>query len=276
MNFPHRIGNDPAATLPREGIALLASGSHGNAALVYSGSAGMLIDCGLSAKQVRLRIAAAGLSHVRIEAIVLTHEHADHVAGVRVLARHLGVPVLATGGTLRTLRDDLTDVPETDAIRAGHAVRLAGLTLLPFRSSHDAAEPVGFRIEFPSARVLGYLSDSGVVAAECTEALAGCHVLAIESNHDVGMLERGPYPPFLKHRIRSDVGHLSNDAAAEALAVLAHDGLATVVGLHLSETNNTPSRALAALTAARDRLGLRFAVAAALQHAPLVCAAGAL
>lgn len=274
VSFPHRIETDSFAHPPAEGVALLASGSRGNAALAYSGGAGVLIDCGLSAKQVSLRIAAAGLSHVRIEAVVLTHEHADHVAGVRVLARHLRVPVLATGGTLWALRDDLADVPQTDSIRAGDAFWLAGLTLLPFRSSHDAAEPVGFRVAFPSGRVLGYLSDSGILASECAEALTGCHVLAIESNHDVGMLERGPYPPFLKLRIRSAVGHLSNDDAAAALAGLAHDGLSAVVGLHLSETNNTPLAALSALTAARDRLGLRFAVAAASQHAPLLVATG--
>ncbi|MBC7266704.1 MAG: MBL fold metallo-hydrolase [Coriobacteriia bacterium] len=276
MTFPHRIGNDPAATLPREGIALLASGSHGNAALVYAGGTGVLVDCGISARQVRLRIRAAGLAHVRVEAIALTHEHADHVAGVRVLARDLDVPVLATPGTLAALRDALADVPAVDAIHAGDALALAGMVAIPFRSSHDAADPIGFRFELPSGRVVGYLSDSGTLTAESAEALTGCDVLAIESNHDVGMLERGPYPPFLKRRIRSDVGHLSNDAAAEALAVLAHDGLALVVGLHLSETNNTPSRALAALTAARDRLGLRCAIAAASQHAPLVCAAGAI
>lgn len=271
MTCPHRIETGSGACLPREGVALLASGSSGNAALVYAGGAGVLVDCGISARQVRLRIEAAGLAHVRIEAVALTHEHVDHVAGVRVLARRLGVPVLATRGTLTAARDALADVPERAMVRPGETVRVGGLALLPFRSSHDAEEPVGFRVAFPSGRVLGYLSDSGTLGGEAAEALSGCHTLAIEANHDVEMLERGPYPPFLKRRIRSTVGHLSNDDAATALALLAHDGLATVVGLHLSQQNNTPHAALAALVEARDRVGLACTVAAASQHEPLVC-----
>lgn len=272
MTSPHYIETGRAARLPQEGVALLASGSSGNAALVYAGDAGVLVDCGISARQAQLRIETAGLSHVRIEAVALTHEHADHVAGVRVLARRLGVPVLATHGTLAAMRDALADVPERVIVRSGETVSVGGLALLPFRSSHDAEEPVGFRVAFPSGRTLGYLSDSGTLGGEATEALAGCHALAIEANHDVEMLERGPYPAFLKRRIRSAVGHLSNDDAAFALALLAHDGLATVVGLHLSQQNNTPHAALAALVEARDRVGLACTVATASQHEPLVCA----
>lgn len=273
MAYPHRIETGPAARLPKEGVALLASGSSGNAALVYAGDTGVLIDSGISARQVRLRIEAAGLAGVRIEAVALTHEHADHVAGVRVLASRLGVPVLATRGTLAAARDALADVPELAAIRPGETVTVGRLALLPFRSSHDAADPVGFRIMFPSGRVLGYLSDSGTLGGEAAEALSGCHTLAIEANHDVEMLERGPYPAFLKRRIRSAVGHLSNDEAAAALSLLAHGALATVIGLHLSQQNNTPDAALAALIEARDRIGLACAVAAASQHEPLVCGA---
>ncbi|MCX8007685.1 MAG: MBL fold metallo-hydrolase [Coriobacteriia bacterium] len=260
------------ACAPAEGVAVLASGSRGNAVLAYSGTRGVLVDCGISARQVRLRIEAAGLAGVRIEAVALTHEHADHTAGVRVLARTLEVPVLATPGTLHAASSTLADVPETAPLRLGDAIRVAGLSLTPFRSSHDAAEPVGFRISFPSGRALGYLSDSGVLTDETLEALAACEVLAVEANHDLEMLERGPYPAFLKARIRSAVGHLSNDDAAAGLAALAHDGLNTVIGLHLSEQNNTPHHALSALGRARERLGIDARVVAASQHEPLVCA----
>lgn len=275
MTEPRPIETGDCASPAPEGVALLASGSRGNAALVYTGTTGVLLDCGISARQVRLRMEAAGLSHVRIEAVALTHEHADHVAGVRVLARALRVPVLATHGTLDALAGLLADVPEVGSLRPGETIALGRLSLLPFCSSHDAAEPVGYRVTFPSGRTLGYLSDTGVVSGECAEALGGCDVLAIESNHDVDMLEQGPYPAFLKQRIRSTVGHLSNDDAAAALVALAHDGLHTVVGLHLSEQNNTPRAARSALAQARDRLGLACEIVAASQHAPVVCALGA-
>ncbi|MCL4079441.1 MBL fold metallo-hydrolase [Coriobacteriia bacterium Es71-Z0120] len=272
MSEPRPIDTGRCASPEAEGVALLASGSRGNAALVYAGATGILIDCGISARQARLRIAAAGLSHVRIEAVVLTHEHADHVAGMRVLARELRVPVLATHGTLDAIAGVLAEIPDVGPLRAGEVVAFGGLSVLPFRSSHDAAEPVGYRVTFPSGRTLGYLSDTGFLTGEAEEALRGCDVLAIESNHDVGMLERGPYPAFLKQRIRSRVGHLSNDDAAAALAALAHDGLHTVVGLHLSEQNNTPRAAHSALAIARDRLGLACEILAASQHTPVVCA----
>lgn len=272
MHEPHPIETVRHSSLAPEGLALLASGSRGNAALVFSGTTGILVDCGISARQLLLRMEAAGLSQVRIEAVVLTHEHIDHVAGVRVLADGIRAPVFATHGTLRALKGVLTAEHHGVTLRAGDVVALAGFTLLPFRSSHDAAEPVGYRITFPSGSTLGYLSDSGTVCGDSTEALAGCDVLAIECNHDVDMLERGPYPAFLKRRIRSAFGHLSNDEAAAALARLAHDGLRTVVGLHLSEKNNTPAAAHSALTTARDGLGLGCTVMAASQRTPLVCA----
>lgn len=268
VSFLWRIGTpSPRA----EGIAVLASGSRGNASLVFSKTSGVLVDCGISARQVRARLEAADLTHIRIEAIILTHEHADHVAGVRVLAQRLGVPVLATRGTLMAARDVLQDVRDAGLLRCQDAMSVGEIAFMPFSSSHDAEEPVGLRFDLPSGRALGYISDTGILTGECLEALSGVDVLAIESNHDMDMLARGPYPEFLKARIRSATGHLSNADAARGLEALAHDGMRTVIALHLSEQNNTPHHALDALRCACDRIGLSADIVAASQHEPLVC-----
>lgn len=254
------------------GIAFLASGSRGNAALVYDGDRGVLVDCGLSAREARRRIEAVGLTAVRIEAVLVTHEHFDHVAGVRVLSRSLGVPVYATPATAARLQRHLADVPEVCAIRPGEALALAAFSVTAFRTSHDAADPVGYVFQDATGRRIGIMTDTGVLTGEIAEAIAGCDVLGIEANHDHGMLESGSYPHFLKERIRSDQGHLSNRSAGDALERLASDRLHTIVGLHLSEQNNLPRLARASLGAAARSLGLVAEVHVASQCTPLVCA----
>ncbi|MHB1341461.1 MAG: MBL fold metallo-hydrolase [Coriobacteriia bacterium] len=265
------MDNVPSHTTPT-GVAFLASGSRGNATLVHAGGRGVLVDCGLSARECRKRITDAGLNGIVIEAVLLTHEHSDHLRGVRVLSRTLDVPVYATRGTLVAAREGIADVPDRVALRAGDSLEIAGLQVRVIRTSHDAAEPVGFRFETPGGGVFGMATDTGVLTCECEEALVGCDLLGIESNHDVKMLEVGPYPYFLKQRILSDVGHLSNAHAARALANLASDRLRTIVGLHLSEQNNLPGIAKGTLAAAASSLGLAVEVRVAPQRQPLVCA----
>jgi phosphoribosyl 1,2-cyclic phosphodiesterase len=229
-----------------------------------------LVDCGISAREAMRRIAEAGLAGVRVEALLLTHEHTDHVCGVRVLARRLGVPVYGTRGTISCARSALADVPEVITLRSGDTLTLAGLDVTAFRTSHDAAEPVGYTFVTPGGRI-GIATDTGVLTAEAAEMLAGCSVLGLESNHDLDMLAFGPYPHFLKQRIRSDVGHLSNVCAASALERLAGDALQTLVGLHLSEQNNRPDLALGALAGMLSRLGLDASVRVASQSATVAC-----
>lgn len=253
------------------GVAFLASGSRGNATLVHARGRGVLVDCGISARECRRRIAGAGLEDIVIEAILLTHEHGDHVRGVRVLARGLGVPVIATRGTLLATRDALDDVPERTETRAGRTLEVGGFTVRVLRTSHDAAEPVGYRFESADGRALGLATDTGVLTPECAEALAECDVLGIEANHDLAMLDAGPYPYYLKQRIRSDRGHLSNTHAAAALKTLACDRMHTVVGLHLSEQNNLPGIARGTLSAVASSVGLAVAVRTATQNDALVC-----
>ena len=235
-------------------VIFLASGSSGNAALIESGGRAVLLDAGLSARELLRRVDAAGACDVRIEALLLTHEHVDHVRGARVLARRLNIPVIATEGTLREASRCLADVPETIAIARSERMDLAGMRVTSFATAHDASEPVGYAFQDRRARRVVIATDTGVVTESTREALRGANVVGIESNHDVTMLDRGPYPPFLKRRIASDHGHLSNDDAAEALRELAWSGLGSVFALHLSEQNNTPGAAHAALSPSLARV----------------------
>lgn len=230
-------------------LIVLASGSSGNAALIESGGRALLLDAGISARETLRRIAASGASDARIEAVLLTHEHSDHVRGARVLARKLGIPVIGTPGTLRAAAGALLDVELLEPIEPGSACTLAGMRVRAFPTRHDAAEPCGYSFQDTRGMRIGIATDTGVVTAPVAEALAGSHVLGLESNHDLRMLAQGPYPRFLKERIAGERGHLSNDAAAEALAALDWSGLAHVFGLHLSEQNNTHQHAALALGA---------------------------
>lgn len=247
-------------------VTFLASGSRGNAAYAESNGRAVLIDCGLSAREALRRVSASGGSPEAIEAVLLTHEHLDHVAGVRVLARQLGIPVYATPGTLGAAAGRLTDVPDLRCVRYGEATDIGGFEVRTFRTSHDAAEPAGFVLRDARGRQLGIATDTGKLAAEAEEALHGCHVLGLEVNHDPEMLEAGPYPPFLKERIRSAVGHLSNGHASRVLGAFAWEGLHTVCGLHRSEQNNTTALATAALATALSATGVATSVAIACQR----------
>lgn len=221
-------------------LIVLASGSSGNAALIESGGRAVLLDVGISARETLRRVAAASALDARIEAILLTHEHIDHVRGVRVLARKLGVPIIATAGTLQALTSTLTDVPEMVTIGRRDELSLAGMRVVSFPTAHDAAESCGYSFESRRGHRIAVTTDTGIVTAEALEALSGAHVIGIEANHDPHMLDAGPYPPFLKRRIAGDTGHLSNEAAARALRSVAWKGLSQVFALHISEQNNTP------------------------------------
>lgn len=236
-------------------VTFLASGSSGNAAVIESGGRAVLLDAGLSAREILRRAEIAGAGDARIEAILLTHEHVDHVRGARVLSRRLGVPVFGTAGTLTAAATHLDDVPETVRVERRERFTLAGLRITTFATAHDAAEPVGYAFESRSGRRLVIATDTGTITPEIADAFAGAHVVGIESNHDVRMLEAGPYPPFLKRRIAGERGHLSNDDAASAVSNALWRGLGHVFALHISEQNNTPEHARSALARALGRTG---------------------
>lgn len=251
-------------------VVFLGSGSGGNAVAVTDGTTTVLIDCGLSAREVARRMALEGLSADGVAGILLTHEHSDHLRGVEVFSRRHRCEVFATTGTRRAAGLDAMAACVV-GIAGGSEVRIGTLCVVPFRTSHDAAEPVGFRVTTPGGMVFGLATDTGVLTPEAAEALADLDVLGLESNHDLRMLEAGPYPGFLKRRILSRDGHLSNPDAADALEALASDRLKRVIAVHRSDTNNTASLARRGLLARLGAIGLEIPVDVAPQSMPLCC-----
>ncbi|HNX17435.1 MAG TPA: MBL fold metallo-hydrolase [Methanoregula sp.] len=235
---------------------ILASGSKGNCTYIDGNDGAILVDAGLSAKEILNRLTRNDCDAGAIHAIIVTHEHVDHIRGLDVLARKLECPIYATGGTL----DDFlchrrsSDKPlMTHTCHYDDPFMVAGFTVSPFATSHDAAEPCGFVIAENGTK-LGYCTDTGIVTSHMLDLLRRCDGLVLESNHCPEMLANGPYPESLKRRIRSKKGHLSNPAAAEALKGMGKD-VPQVVLSHLSEINNTPKRAMAT---AREGLGLLY------------------
>ncbi|HON82280.1 MAG TPA: MBL fold metallo-hydrolase [Methanoregulaceae archaeon] len=232
----------------------LASGSSGNCLYVECGDDALLVDAGLSKREILFRLREAGGSEENIRGILVTHEHIDHIRGAYALARYLNVPIYATGGTLREIiRCRGTGAISIDLVRCRWQKRfeIGSFCIEAFPVSHDAREPCGFRISGNGA-VLGCCTDTGVITREMEEWLSGCNMLVLESNHCPEMLRTGPYPDMLKRRIRSRRGHLSNPDAAAFIRSCC-TSVARIMLAHLSEVNNTPEKALAS---AREAVGL--------------------
>jgi phosphoribosyl 1,2-cyclic phosphodiesterase len=229
----------------------LASGSAGNATLIQaSDGAGtrpvrLLVDCGLSLRQIECRLRAAGVEIADLDALFITHEHADHLGHALPLAARAGIPVWASRGTWHValanagaaLAQAIAPLQRFACDRA--PIAIGALLVEPFTVPHDTREPLQLRAS-DGARRLGLLTDLGHVTPHAIDMLQGCQALLLESNHDPGLLERSSYPPFLKRRIQGPHGHLSNAQARHTLAQIKHPGLATVVAAHLSERNNRP------------------------------------
>ncbi|MFA4861716.1 MBL fold metallo-hydrolase [Methanoregula sp.] len=235
---------------------ILASGSKGNSVVIEKDGGSILIDAGLSAKETLLRMVRAELDPEHLQAILVTHEHGDHVRGLDVLSRKLDLPVYATEGTLADfLNHRRTSVKplESRVCRYHEPFTIGDFTVEPFATSHDAAEPCGFIITGGDCRI-GYCTDTGILTPRMLELLRPCDGIVLESNHCPDMLQNGPYPESLKRRIRSKRGHLSNPAAAAGLQAFGKD-IPEVILAHLSEMNNTPEKAKGS---ARDGLGLFY------------------
>ncbi len=221
----------------------LGSGSTGNATLVEATVGGrrsrLLVDCGFALRQLDARLERAGLVAGDIDAIFVTHEHGDHIGCAHALSRRERIPVWMSEGTwLATGGHDFEGL--LNLARDGLDIGVGALTVQPFTVPHDAREPLQLRCT-DGARSLGILTDLGHATPHVLARLAGLQALLLEFNHDTDLLAGSAYPPFLKHRVGGNYGHLSNEAAAAIARAVLHDGLRHVVAAHLSEQNNRPA-----------------------------------
>jgi len=240
-------------------MTVLASGSRGNTAILSSTGTSILIDAGISCRETLRRMHSAGEDPSKLSAVVITHEHQDHISGLAVLARRLKIPVYITGHThqewQRWVRgpatrqvplyedDDKAHLDRCEHFRAGVKFQIGDIEILPFTIPHDAADPVGFVFRTEGLKI-GMATDLGYMPANIKVHLRGCDALVLESNHDLEMLRGGPYPWSVKQRVMSRVGHLSNHSLADFFSNDYDGGAAFLVLAHLSESNNHPELAL--------------------------------
>jgi len=230
-------------------FASIGSGSEGNGLVVEAGSTRVLIDCGFGIRDTLARLGRAGVAAESLTAILVTHEHSDHGGGVPALAARYDIPVWATFGTLAALGERCDGVARVYGFDSHDAFAIGELSIHPFPVPHDAREPVQFVISDGAFR-LGVLTDIGAPTPFVQSCLTGCDALVLECNHDPDLLAASSYPRSLKERIAGRLGHLDNAAAASLLAALDRSKLQHVVAAHLSQQNNTPARARAALAGA--------------------------
>ena len=222
-------------------FTVLGSGSKGNCTLVESGTTRLLIDNGFSGKEIVGRLERLGLDPNLLTALVITHEHDDHIKGVGVLARRLQIPVYANAATHRAAQPRIGHLPRPREFGVGEPFVIGDLQIHPFAVSHDCADPVGFVVGNGTSS-LGYCTDTGKITRLIRHHLQRCQALVLEANHDLEMLQEGPYPLALKQRVRSSRGHLANGDSMELAAGLAAGQLRLLVLAHLSEINNHPDR----------------------------------
>lgn len=233
-------------------FASLGSGSRGNAMVVEARGSRVLLDCGFGPRELTERLARMDLKPGDFAAILVTHEHSDHSAGVFKCARRHGLEVILTHGTLAAITRDSGPLPRLRVIDGHSPFAIGELTIHPFPVPHDAREPVQFVFSDGYHR-LGVLTDTGSITRHIIEMLGTCDALVLECNHDIEMLAKGSYPKMLKQRIGGRFGHLDNQAAAALLGELDHARLQHVVAAHLSEQNNTQQLARAALAGVLGR-----------------------
>lgn len=230
-------------------FAYLGSGSRGNAALIQAGTTTLMVDCGFSLVDCERRLQRLGTAPAALSAIVVTHEHADHLNGVARLARKYRIPVWMTQGTRDVWRD--SEVPVLRVCSAHAAFTIGDIQVQPYPVPHDAREPCQYVFSDGRLRI-GVLSDAGHITPHIRASLSGCHALLLECNHDPEMLANGPYAASLKTRVGGPLGHLSNGQAADLLRQIELGQLQHLVVAHISEKNNTPELARAAISAAMN------------------------
>jgi len=258
-------------------LAVLASGSKGNSALVASARTRILVDTGLSGRETFKRLRAVGEEPASIAAILISHEHSDHICGLAILAKKLNIPVYMTEATFHACARQMRDqqgqkwsCARLETFASGSSFDIGDISVTPFTIPHDAADPVAFTFRAEGVKI-AVVTDLGYMPASVKQHIRGCDVLMLESNHDLEMLRVGPYPWSVKQRVLSRVGHLSNEALAEFFSSDYDGSAAFVVLAHLSEQNNHPEIARVAaeraLSTRRTLLSNRVLLAS--QCAPL-------
>lgn len=220
----------------------LYSGSSGNSIFVGSDNTRLLIDAGLSGKAIEGALKSIDEDPSKIDGILVTHEHSDHIKGLGILSRRYNIPIYANEGTLEAMKTSLGKVKEDNIKCIDDYVRIKDIDITPYRISHDAASPMGYALNCEGKKVC-IATDLGYFSEEVEKNLQDADIILLESNHDVEMLKLGPYPYYLKRRILSDVGHLSNDACGNAILKLLNKGPKKIILGHLSKTNNYPELA---------------------------------
>lgn len=227
-------------------LCSIASGSSGNCIYTGDGTTHIIIDAGISGKRIEAGLNSIGLTRNDINGILVTHEHSDHIQGLGVMARKCGIPIYATKGTLDYIREakylGKIDDSLLHEIHEDEEFNIGNITIHPIKVSHDAAQPVAYRLSDHRSKV-AVMTDLGYYDDYIAENIKGLDALLLESNHDVRMLEVGPYPYPLKQRILGKKGHLSNESAGRLLSEVLHDGMKKIVLGHLSQENNVPELA---------------------------------
>lgn len=226
-------------------VCPLFSGSSGNSTYISCSEGGILIDAGVSAKAITESLQWHDVAPDTLRAIFITHEHSDHVSGIRVFASRHHIPVYASPGTVQALEDmgTLQGKVEIQTIDCGYSVLAAGMEVRPFSTYHDCRESVGYVVALPDGRRVAVCTDLGRVSVEVQQSIRGCELVLLESNHDVRMLQNGNYPYYLKQRILGINGHLSNESCAAELPYCIRHGTTRLVLGHLSRENNIPQLA---------------------------------
>jgi phosphoribosyl 1,2-cyclic phosphodiesterase len=250
-------------------ICMLASGSRGNSIYISGGGTSVLIDAGLSGIEIERRMKSRGLSMKGIDALIVSHEHSDHIQGVGILARRYDLPVYLSPKTLENGSAQLGCIQQIHHFSCGVEFCVNDLTIRPFSISHDAGDPAGFTIT-ENGRKIGIATDLGIATAMVRQHLKGCDCLVLEANHDPFMLEHGPYPWPVKQRVKGRTGHLSNESSRDLLMDVLHDRMSHVILAHLSETNNTPEKALGVVTESLPDTRLKVNVASQSAAGPLI------
>lgn len=250
-------------------VTVLGSGSEGNSTLIEADGTGILVDAGFSGRDTEQRLRSADFDPTRLSGIVITHDHGDHARGAGILARRFGVPVYLTKRTAAACSALFTGTERVHEYASSRPFRIGALSVHPFLTVHDAADPVAVTVTHDeSGCKVGIATDLGRPTTAVRAALAGCHALVLEANHDDALLWRGPYPWSVKQRIASSHGHLSNRASASLARELMHPDLVAVALAHLSTHCNDAGLARAVVGRALDRAGFRGWVEVAPQAIP--------